>query len=56
MIFSMSCPKEGIVKSVHMISSLNFIKWLAGNVWLFAVAGMGGFKNGAQRNVKADLL
>jgi hypothetical protein len=26
------------------------------NVWLFAVAGIGGFKNGAQRNVKADLL
>lgn len=25
-------------------------------VWLFAVAGIGGFKNGAQRNVKADLL
>jgi hypothetical protein len=29
---------------------------IAANVWLFAVAGIGGFKNGAQRNVKADLL
>jgi len=29
---------------------------LAPNVWLFAVAGIGGFKNEAQRNVKADLL
>ncbi len=29
---------------------------LAYNVGLFAVAGIGGFKNGAQRNVKADLL
>ena len=26
------------------------------HVWLFAVAGIGGFKNGAQRNVKVDLL
>jgi hypothetical protein len=29
---------------------------IAANIWLFAVAGIGGFKNGAQRNVKADLL
>jgi len=29
---------------------------ITANVWLFAVAGIGGFKNGAQRNVKADLL
>jgi len=29
---------------------------MTANVWLFAVAGIGGFKNEAQRNVKADLL
>jgi len=29
---------------------------MAANVWLFAVAGIGEFKNGAQRNVKPDLL
>lgn len=34
----------------------SFATGITANVWLFAVAGIGGFKNGAQRNVKADLL
>jgi hypothetical protein len=42
------------ISSRHSWSNLFFA--LAANVWLFAVAGIGGFKNGAQRNVKADLL
>jgi hypothetical protein len=29
---------------------------IAANVYVYAVAGLGGFKNGAQRNVKPDLL
>jgi len=27
---------------------------MAGNAWLFAVAGVGGLENAAQRNVKPD--
>jgi hypothetical protein len=29
---------------------------MAANVYVYAVAGLGGFINGAQRNVKPDLL
>jgi hypothetical protein len=29
---------------------------MAHNVYVYAVAGLGGFKNEAQRNVKPDLL
>jgi hypothetical protein len=31
-------------------------RWLAANVCVYAVWGMGGLKNEAQRNVKPDLL
>jgi hypothetical protein len=29
---------------------------ISGNVWLYAVAGIGGLENAAQQNVKPDLL
>jgi hypothetical protein len=45
-----------VLKMFYFYTVLKFLSWLAANVWLFAVAGIGGFKNGAQRNVKADLL
>ena len=42
----------GLRAGAHLIVGQN----MAYNVRLFAVAGIGGFKNGAQRNVKADPL
>jgi len=41
---------------VPMFEAPNLSRGIVHNVWLFAVAGIGGFKNGAKRNVKADLL
>ena len=44
------------VRFVRMLKLERSFVTITANVWLFAVAGIGGFKNGAQRNVKADLL
>jgi hypothetical protein len=42
----------------NIILPIFFISQMRHNVWLFAVAGIGGFKNGVphvRENVKADL-
>jgi len=45
-----------VVNESAFFETESFLKSITANDWLFAVAGIGGFKNGAQRNVKADLL
>lgn len=48
--------KESQPSFLFLVHRLFVGEGITANVWLFAVAGIGGFKNGAQRNVKADLL
>ena len=41
---------------IDIMSIVQFVPRIAANASVYLVAGVGGFKNGAKRNVKTDLL